>query len=114
MRAVLCIGLRNARQVTALAPRLIKENGEIVMGEPLHFTTGLPKPGQRVTYLASVLRAPGSYDCEVAEDGTIIPSMKPLAEVPEFAQRILTERAWIAPGSSVSIETKPEPARRRP
>ena len=111
MRGVICIGLRNGKQVAALAPRLITEDGKVTIGEPLHFTAGLPKPGQRVTYLASVLKAPGLYDCEVSEDGTIVPATTPLTEIPEFAERILTAREWRA--TPLPTPEKPEPARVR-
>lgn len=107
MRGILCIGLRSLNfrhRGQSIAPRLITEKGEVIVGEPLG--QGNQGIARRVTFLASCIARPGLYDAEVCADGSLIPG-KPVDPVPEFAARILTERGWQSPDA-------PEPARRRP
>jgi hypothetical protein len=112
MRAVLCVGLRSeAARFGTVAPRVVTEEGEVIVGAPLTASGTTPRDvtAHRATYLAG-LTGPGLFDAEVASDGVLVigGALAPLGadEVPDFLNRILTERKWTAPGMA--------PARARP
>lgn len=97
---LLCIGLQGRRGLGSIAPRLVSEDGAIVVAQSLPRDRVPTCLAERVTYLAGVL-GPGLYDAEVVSEpaGVEVPIVYPvpLETTPAWARDLFDEKQWTSP-----------------